>query len=538
MSSARLCSFGIFVGAVASMLEAAAPARAMAGPSIPAAPAAVVAALRVSPEAPELTVRPDLVGRLSKTPQNYFRFVNRPFAEAVCALFDDIRGGLPDVNLHGDAHVEQYAVTSLGRGLSDFDDSARGPYVVDLVRFGVSLELVGREHGWQGAGGAFDEFLRGYRDALSRPSVDRPPERTLRRVLAQFAFDHGLALRRAEALIGSNPVLPSELAADFQGYVARMRAETPTLPPSFFRIKKAGRLKTGIGSALDEKYLLRIEGWTTREDDDQILEAKLVRTLSPTGCVHSEAGPARVTLGMSLIAQASFLFSGLFARGDCPFWVHAWTDDYVELSIESAFPEPRDLRQVAYDVGTQLGRAHPKERPGSDSPRGSRMRLLESTRADEARIRGAIDELTEATVEAWQAFRRRANGSTGALSVTCSSAAWSARPPADGEGVGPLRSRQARARSGSMRRRSLSMLLDEIGGTPDPAGTGERLLDRGDVVLELAVIEDAHDGGAQVAGAETALVQPQPDSRIGDAHGHVALIGEHRNSHDRRAGVQ
>ncbi len=377
----------------------------MARPAHPAAPAALVAVLRVSPEAPELAARPALAGRLRQSPHNYFRFVNRSFSEAVCGLFENVRGSLPDVNLHGDAHVEQYAVTSLGRGLTDFDDSARGRYVIDLVRFGVSLELAARENGWGGAGGAFDDFLRAYRDALSNPSVDRPPERTVRRALSRFAFDHGLALRRAEALMDSDPVLPFELAADFQAYVRRMRAETPTLPASFFRINKAGRLKMGIGSALDERYLLRIDGWTTREDDDQILEAKLVRTLSDTECVHTDVGPERVALGMSLIASASFPFSGLFARGDRSFWVHGWTDDYVELSIESAFPGPRDLRQVAYDVGTQLGRAHPKEGPGKDSPRGLRMLLLESTRANEARIRRAIDELTEATVEAWEAFR-------------------------------------------------------------------------------------------------------------------------------------
>jgi len=406
MRTARLCSFGVFFGAVASTLGAAAPGRAMARRTSPAAPAAVVAVLRVSPEAPELEARSALVGRLRESPHNYFRFVNRPFSEAVCGLFDDLRGSLPDVNLHGDAHVEQYAVTSLGRGLTDFDDSARGPYVIDLVRFGVSLELAARENGWGGAGGAFDDFLSGYRDALSNPSVDRPPERTVRRALGRFAFDHGLALRRAEALMDSDPVFPSELAVDFQGYVRRMRAETPTLPARFFRIKKAGRLKMGIGSALDEKYLLRIDGWTTREDDDQILEAKLVHTISDTGCVHTDAGPGRVPLGMSLIASASFLFSGLFARGERSFWVHGWTDDYVELKVESALPEPRDLRQVAYDVGTQLGRAHPKEGPGKDSPRGLRTLLLESTRANEARIRRAIGELTEATVEAWKAFRR------------------------------------------------------------------------------------------------------------------------------------
>jgi hypothetical protein len=334
----------------------------------------------------------------------------------VCELFDDVRRSLPDVNLHGDAHVEQYAVTSLGRGLTDFDDSARGPNVIDLVRFGVSLELAVREKGWGGAR-AFDDFLRGYRDGLTNPSVERPPRRTVRRARAAFAFDHGLALRRTEDLMDSDPVPPSELEGDFQSYVTGMRTRTPALPASFFRIKKAGRLKIGIGSALDERYLLRIEGWTEAEDDDQILEAKLVRALSDTGCVHTDAGPARVSLGMSTIARASFPFSGLFARGDRSLWIHGWTDDYVELSIESSFPEPRDLRQVAYDVGTQLGRAHPKEGPGKASPRGFRTSLLESTRTNEWRIRSAIEELTEATVEAWRAFRGETSRALGPGSV-------------------------------------------------------------------------------------------------------------------------
>ncbi len=377
----------------------------MARPSIPAAPAAVLAALRVPPGAPDLEALPALAGRLRETPHNYFRFVKRPFAEAVCGWFDDVRGSLPEVSLHGDAHVEQYAVTSLGRGLTDFDDAARGPYVIDLVRFGVSLELAARANGWKGAGGAFDDFLQGYRDALGNPSVERPPRRTVRRARAGFAFDHALALRRAEARMDEDPVSPSVLDGGFQGYVTRMRAETPSLPAHFFRIKKAGRLKIGMGNALDEKYLLRIEGRTRGEGDDQILEAKLVNALSDTGCVHSDAGPGRVPLGMSVFASVPFLFSGIFARGDRSFWVHGWTDDYVELSIGSAFPEPRDLRQVAYDVGTQLGRAHPKETPGKDSPRGFRTLLLESTRAHEARIRRSVGELTEATVEAWRAYR-------------------------------------------------------------------------------------------------------------------------------------
>jgi hypothetical protein len=138
MWTARLRSVGILLGVVVSTTRTPGSGPAMARPAFPPAPAAIVAALRVSPEAPELKARPALVGQLHDTPHNYFRFVNRPFSGAVCGLFDDVRGSLPEVNLHGDAHVEQYAVTSLGRGLTDFDDSGRGPYVVDLVRFGVS----------------------------------------------------------------------------------------------------------------------------------------------------------------------------------------------------------------------------------------------------------------------------------------------------------------------------------------------------------------------------------------------------------------
>ena len=405
MRTMRLCSIGVLLGFVtASPLWAACPGRSVPESTMAAAPPAVVDALRLSSEVPALEARPTLVDQLRETPHNYFRFVNGPFTEAVCVLFDGVRGGLPDVNLHGDAHIEQYAVTSLGRGLVDFDDSARGPYVIDLVRFGVSLELAARQKGWRGSP-AFDAFLRGYRDALANPSLERPPYRTIDRLRSRFEFDHGLALRRADALMGSEPVAAADLERDLQGYVAEMRAEDPATPAGFFRVKRAGRLKMGIGSALDEKYLVRIEGWTAEERDDQILELKGVHALPDGGCVHTDLGPQRVPLGMSLIAYASFPFSGILAREDRFFWVHGWTDDYVELSIESSLSEPGDLGEVAYDVGVQLGRAHPKGVAGRTSPRGLRNVLLASVRTNEDRIRRAIDELTEATVAAWTAFR-------------------------------------------------------------------------------------------------------------------------------------
>jgi hypothetical protein len=402
--TARPLRSRVRLGAAAAVLAAAAPAGAASPRGLEAPPLQIAAVLRVSPHAPDLEARPDVLRRLRATPHNYFRFVNHPFSAAVCGLFEDVRVGLPDVILHGDAHLEQYAVTSLGRGLTDFDDSARGPYVIDLVRFGVSLELAAREKGWADEDAVLD-FLRGYEDALSDPLRESPPQEVVRRSRTRFAFDHRTALRRAAALIDKEPVAPAELAADFEAYAAALHAQDPSLPAAFFRIKTAGRLRIGIGSALDEKYLLRVEGWTASDDDDLVLEAKLVHALGHGGCLHGNDGPERVSLGMSLIARASFPYAGLFVHGGHALWVHGWTDDYVELSIESSFAESRDLRQVAYDVGIQLGHAHPREEPGKAPDRASREALLASERANEGRIRATIDMLTDATLAAWDAFR-------------------------------------------------------------------------------------------------------------------------------------
>jgi hypothetical protein len=401
------------LAALTALVALATPGSAKAAPKpephravAPPAPSAVVEALRVSPQAPALKARPTLVGRLRDTPHGYFRFVNRPFTQAVCGRFRDVRGAFPDVNLHGDAHLEQYAVTSLGRGLTDFDDSARGPSFIDLVRFGVSLELAAREKGWPGEGRrALGAFLGGYHEALKNPNVDSPPPPAVTRARDAFALDHRLALRRADAMIDADPVPASEIEADSRDYVTQMLAVRAGTPASFFSIKKAGRLELGIGSALNEKYLFRIEGWTTEADDDQILGAELVRPLSGVDCVRTDQGPERVPLGMALIAYAPFPFSGLFTHRGRTFWVHGWTDDYVELSIDSSLASPQDLRQVAYDVGIQLGRAHPKEAARTDFRPGLRNILLQDTYRNEGRIRRVIDELAEATIGAWTAFR-------------------------------------------------------------------------------------------------------------------------------------
>ena len=90
---------------------------------------------------------PELIDRLRADPFTYFRFINRAWTTRVCEILADV----PDpaiVRLHGDAHVEQFALTKDAWGLDDFDDSARGPAFVDIVSFLGSLDLAARQRGW------------------------------------------------------------------------------------------------------------------------------------------------------------------------------------------------------------------------------------------------------------------------------------------------------------------------------------------------------------------------------------------------------
>ena len=363
--------------------------------------------LDVEPGDSRFAGRPDLVERLSATPHGYFRFVNAPFAAETCRLFADVAAALPEVNLHGDAHVEQYAVTSLGRGLTDFDDCTRGKAVIDLVRFGTSLLLAAREKGWAAGERRFlDAFLDGYRVGLRGYRREMRTPELVTRTRAGFRWDHAPALRQAHALIDKAP-LPRDVFADGVAQFAGLVRFARELPEGFFEVKRVGALTMGVGSALDEKYLIIFEGETASAEDDLVVEAKQIRDLTGNPCVRTDVGASRVLDGQRLIAYEPFAFAAVVPHGGKFFWMHDWTDDYQEASIHSAIRTPRDLREIAFDAGVQMGRAHPK-RPDGSPDKDRRKAVLRSLDATEARVRAAIREMAERTEAAWRAFRDKA----------------------------------------------------------------------------------------------------------------------------------
>jgi hypothetical protein len=386
---------GIVLGGVRSV--AAGPTRQAASP------APLGAELDVTPDVVSLAENFALRQRLVAAPHGYFRFINIPFMNAVCRRVRAEGNALPTVTLHGDAHIEQYAVTELGRGLTDFDDSASGPATLDLARFGVSLRLAAHQRGWMSRADAFfAAFLRGYRKALADPKAVAPEPAWAKRVQGGFDPNPLACLARAEALMETLPARQELLDETSKAMALEMLTKNSQLPPSFFNLKKTGILRAGIGSALAAKYLVRVEGPGPKDDDDVILEVKEVQDLQGVSCLRSLPGPSRIMVGQARIAYEPFYLPGVLRYGGRTFWIHAWPLNYTELDIEKGPSSPQELEEVAFDVGVQLGRGHPNESLKSEA---DHLRKTLLKRLSDDRLQAMIAELASETIAAWERFR-------------------------------------------------------------------------------------------------------------------------------------
>ena len=382
-------------------------------PSTPVAKSTTQQSLIISPDLDEFSQNPKLLQRILRGPHGYFRFINERFAEEVCVRFRNDLGWIPNGSLQGDAHLENYAITERGRGLTDFDAATLGPVVLDLVRFGVSIHLASRANGWEEeAEQVVDSFLSGYRAALEDPGLTIPPPKLVSRIRARFTTDRERTLAAQETLMQPLEVSRKEFKREIEQYLDQMAEQHPELPPHFFEIENAGRLKIGIGSALDEKYLFEVEGPTKAREDNVILEMKEVRDLHDISCILlSEARPERPLLMQARLAYQPYRYAGfvIFAlrkgdERDKTFWVHEWADHYHELSIRTSFQTVADLHDIAYDAGIQLGLGHPKSIADSYSDH-LRGRLLSTVAELQEKLDRTIADLTQQTIAAWKQFR-------------------------------------------------------------------------------------------------------------------------------------
>jgi uncharacterized protein (DUF2252 family) len=348
-----------------------------------------------------------LLARVRASALGYFRLINVAFANQVCERFRGDLGAMRAVNLHGDAHIEQYAITDSGRGLTDFDDAASGPAVLDLARFATSLVLACQARGWDDAAEAtIARFLDGYRAALADPGLSAEEPHAVGRLRAQLSFD---PRRYFEWLATVSEPVPDELrqavAAALSPYVEATVATQPDLGRDYFAVQDVGRSRMGIGSAQKSKFIVRVAGPSSSPDDDDVLELKELSDVSSIACLarNSAFDPMRLLVAQARIAYEPYRFGGYVELSRKYYWVHAWAKVYQELSPEH-LESADELADIAFDVGVQLGLGHPKyiAAPFDRELRESGLAFLEAQGpALTALARSSADDVTAA----WTRFK-------------------------------------------------------------------------------------------------------------------------------------
>lgn len=182
----------------------------------------------------------------------------------------------------------------------------------------------------------------------------------------------------------------------------------------FFEMKRLGRLRGGIGSALDERFLIRVEGPTPAQDD-VVLEAKELRDLSSVPCVQASpsvggSAPSSATLASAATTtHSSRSFLGDPRR---PPTIRHLGSSPGSPTTASSTPRTTSSRPTSSTssltkVGLQLGRGHVRQiaTPFDDQLRRAVRDML---RDYGPRIRATIDSMTERTLASWQHFRDEA----------------------------------------------------------------------------------------------------------------------------------
>jgi hypothetical protein len=367
--------------------------------------------LRPDPAALE-RASPELLEQIQNDEYTYFRFVNRLWTARVCALLAPFLPEVPTVQLHGDAHVEQYAVTSQAWGLDDFDDSARGPAAVDIVRFLGSVDLVARRRGWSGSlDDLFDRFFAGYRKGLDEPDAVPPEPEFVRRLRAAPALTRAAHLAWGEQMM--QPLTDADRKAAMEGlelFARFIQEQRSDLRPGYFTVRRLGYLRLGVGSAATNKILFRVDGPSSDPDDDVLLETKEPSRLDGLGCLQLPAATeaVRVITGSKQLGRLRHDILGVIPeyepkRGVRKWWIRSWEPSYREVRVAD-LQSAEELAALVYDSGLQLGSGRVQEQ---SPPKATLLRWAElaAGRRLEGQYRRAARELIAELLAGWQEFR-------------------------------------------------------------------------------------------------------------------------------------
>ena len=375
--------------------------------------------LRAEPESLERAA-PELIERLRADPYNYFRFVNRPWITRVCDdLGNDLRE-LPIVRLHGDAHVEQFAMAQDAWGLDDFDDSAQGPAAIDIVRFLGSIDLVARQRSWEkDRDRLFDRFVEGYKRGLAEPHYLPGAPDVVHRLRTQAPPTRAAFLASGETRMKPlADVTMKPLVAAIEAFAGVVMRERSDLTPEYFRVVRAGWLQSGVGSAVSPKIMVRVQGPSDDPTDDELLELKKIEDLHGVGCLKTPTVQptlriidgskqlGRLKYGI-LAAGPELVVPEVMARGQRmqDWWMRNLDPSYRQVRLTD-LRSVADITALVYDAGVQLGAGRLQNKTVLLSSY-DRQRILAATGRIEKLYRQEATKLVDDLLQGWRELAKR-----------------------------------------------------------------------------------------------------------------------------------
>jgi hypothetical protein len=166
----------------------------------------------------------------------------------------------------------------------------------------------------------------------------------------------------------------------------------------------------GIGSAVANKLLFRVEGPTPAALDDVLLEAKELNTLAGLACLEMPAGPEalRVIRGSEQMGRLSHDILAVAPTMEKDrtreWWIRSWEPSYREVQLGD-LRSVRDLTAIVHDSGAQLGAGCLR---GAGTPADTSRRREEERAAVtrlEVDIRQGTRALVAELIAGWEAFR-------------------------------------------------------------------------------------------------------------------------------------
>ena len=265
----------------------------------------------------------------------------------------------------------------------------------------------------------FDSFFAGYRQGLADASFKPQEPAIVRWMRTRYSPPTRAAFLKwaEEKMIPMPEASIAALNASMTVFARVVEEERPDLTPEYFQVIQAGWLRMGIGSAVTIKILIRVRGPSDDPEDDEVLEAKILRSLEGLSCldVPTIRPTFRVIVGSKQVGRLThkilaagpeveltdMAIGGQHLRD---WWIRSWEPSYREITLDD-LRSVDDLSDIVYDSGVQLSAGSIQR--GAAPEAQLRTESLRAIAALEPRLRAVSEMLVNEMMRGWQDLQGR-----------------------------------------------------------------------------------------------------------------------------------